>query len=153
MKKRHYSPDRICNVDETGIRTIGMKQEKVTALKGKKKIDILSSVKQGALITILTSMNTTGGYLPPLIVLSTSQNVPLSYLDGAPLNSQHAWQKSGWIQTDIFTRWFWYFIGIVKPTEEPPVILILDGHGTHTRNLGVTNLWKSCNTDISSTSY
>ncbi|KAJ4425926.1 hypothetical protein ANN_27552 [Periplaneta americana] len=38
---------------------------------------------------------------------------------------------SGWIQTDIFTEWFRHFLKNVKPTEDDPVVLVLDGNFTH----------------------
>lgn len=42
---------------------------------------------------------------------------------------------SGWIQSDIFVQWLDHFISIVKPTKDDPVLLLLDGHATHTKNL------------------
>ncbi|XP_008546317.3 uncharacterized protein LOC103570382 [Microplitis demolitor] len=38
---------------------------------------------------------------------------------------------------EIFFNWFVRFIDSVKPTKEKPVLLILDGHMTHTQNLEV----------------
>ncbi len=42
---------------------------------------------------------------------------------------------SGWIQTWIFTAWFRNFLKWTKPTNEDPVLLILDSYYSHTRNL------------------
>lgn len=41
------------------------------------------------------------------------------------------------MRTEIFTQWFDYFLHYVKPFEEDPVLLILDGHLSHTKNLDV----------------
>ncbi|KAF2889571.1 hypothetical protein ILUMI_16602 [Ignelater luminosus] len=38
---------------------------------------------------------------------------------------------------DLFTAWFNHFISYVYPSETNPVLLILDGQNTHTRNLNV----------------
>jgi hypothetical protein len=40
---------------------------------------------------------------------------------------------------EIFSQWFLHFIKHTKPTEDP-VILVLDRHYTHTRNLEVITL-------------
>lgn len=42
---------------------------------------------------------------------------------------------SGWINADLFLVWFRKFIELSKATKESPVLLILDGHSTHTKNL------------------
>ena len=38
------------------------------------------------------------------------------------------------------SQWFLHFIKHTKPTKEDPVILVLDGHYSHTRNLEVITL-------------
>lgn len=49
---------------------------------------------------------------------------------------------------DIFTDWFREFIAITKPTAEDPVLLILDGHYSHTRNIDVINLGRENHVSI-----
>ncbi|CAH1988413.1 unnamed protein product [Acanthoscelides obtectus] len=56
---------------------------------------------------------------------------------GAPPGSLFAFHPSGWIQTDLFTKWFDHFLEKAKPSAAKPILLILDGHHTHTRNLDV----------------
>ena len=58
-------------------------------------------------------------------------------LDGTPPGTIAVTHPSGWIQLDLFTRWFEHFVQTVKPTKEDPVILILDGHHSHTRNVDI----------------
>lgn len=65
-------------------------------------------------------------------------------------HSKYFCHPSGWIQTNIFTRWFENFIEIVKPTAEKPVLLILDGHYSHTRNTDVIDLARRNQITISS---
>ena len=36
--------------------------------------------------------------------------------------------RSGWMQTDLLTDWFRHFIAFAKPTNNKPVLLVLDGH-------------------------
>ena len=58
-------------------------------------------------------------------------------MDGAPAGAIWACHKSGWIQSDIFSMWFDHFLKYTNPSAENPVLLILDGHSTHTRNIDV----------------
>ncbi|CAF4948054.1 unnamed protein product [Pieris macdunnoughi] len=53
---------------------------------------------------------------------------------------------SGLIQTHLFTEWFQHFIEYVKPTEASPVLLILDGHYSHTKNIELIDLAKQYRT-------
>jgi hypothetical protein len=39
------------------------------------------------------------------------------------------------MQSEIFVTWFNHFVKYTRPSEEDPVLLIFDGHATHTRNL------------------
>lgn len=61
-------------------------------------------------------------------------------MKGAPPGALGRCHPSGWIQTELFTEWFNHFIQKTRPSEESPILLILDGHSTHTRNLQVIDL-------------
>jgi len=61
-------------------------------------------------------------------------------LDNAPPGSQGVVHPSGWMQSDIFLQWFEHFVRQSHPTADSPVLLILDGHKTHTTNLAVINM-------------
>ena len=58
-------------------------------------------------------------------------------MEGTPRGSIGVWHPSGWIQADLFVDWLRHFISHTKPTAESPVMLILDGHYSHTRNLSL----------------
>jgi len=60
-------------------------------------------------------------------------------MDGAPAGSISACHTSGWIQTDIFTKWFDNFVHFIKHSADDPFWLIVDGHYSHTKNLGVVD--------------
>lgn len=57
-------------------------------------------------------------------------------MDDGPPGPMSACHQSVWI-TDIFCRCFDHFIQFAKPTETEPVILVLDGRYSHTRNIQV----------------
>lgn len=139
LQKIKSNPSRLFNCDETGITIVQHKQSKVVALKGKRQIASLQSAERGALITIVTCTSATGQYVPPLIIFPR-KNMKLELMNGTPPGSVYDCHPSGWIQSEIFTKWFKHFIDHVKPTEEDPVLLVFDGHFTHTRNIDVINI-------------
>jgi len=61
-----------------------------------------------------------------------------SLMDNAPPCSLGTCTAKGWITDEKFTMWFDHFIKTVQPqARETPVLLIFDGHMSHTRNLDV----------------
>ncbi|KAK0074602.1 hypothetical protein PV326_012306, partial [Microctonus aethiopoides] len=52
------------------------------------------------------------------------------------------WQSSSiWLDpTNFFTEWFKHFIEKTNPTDVSSILLILDGHYSHTRNLDVLEM-------------
>ena len=61
-------------------------------------------------------------------------------MNGAPPGSIYACHKSGWMQLEIFVEWFKHFSKLTGSIKENPVLLILDGHSTHTMNMEVIDL-------------
>jgi hypothetical protein len=55
-------------------------------------------------------------------------------LVGTPPGNTATCYPSGWIHLHIFTQWLQHFIKVLKPCMDDPVILILDGKFSHTRN-------------------
>lgn len=147
LEKVNYDGYRVYNVDETGLTVVQHKLQKVVALKGKKQVSNLTSAERGALITTITCMNATGNYIPPLFIFPR-KNMKAELMDGAPPGSISACHISGWVQTDIFSKWFDHFVKYSKPTDEEPVILVLDGHYSHTRNIEVIEKARAKNVAI-----
>ncbi|XP_069670121.1 jerky protein homolog-like [Periplaneta americana] len=139
MNTINYNPSRLFNCDETGITVVQHKHTKVVSLKGKKQIASLQAAERSALITIVTCMSPCGQFIPPMIIFPR-KNMKMELMNGAPLGSIYACHPSGWIQTDIFTEWFRHFLRNVKPTEDDPIVLVLDGNFTHVRNIDVITL-------------
>ncbi|XP_072398329.1 uncharacterized protein [Diabrotica undecimpunctata] len=138
--KNEFTPDRIYNVDESGISVVQSKIPKVIiGLKGKRQIAALTSGERGALITIVACMNATGSFVPPLVIFPR-KNMSEKLKKGALSGTIFAVHPSGWIQINSFTQWFKHFIDFVHPTKEKPVLLLLDGHYSHTQNIEVIDL-------------
>ena len=67
MDCQKFTPNDICNVDETGVSTV-QKPNKVVALKGGKQIGSITSIKRGQMITICSAGNATRNFAPPMLV-------------------------------------------------------------------------------------
>ena len=61
-------------------------------------------------------------------------------MKGAPPGAVGKANPSGWISDEIFTEWMHHFISQVNPSKDRPIMLILDGHSSHTRNLNTIQL-------------
>lgn len=130
-----FTPSQIYNVDETGITTVPNKPSKVVATKGKKQVGTLSSAERGTTTTSIVCFNAAGRYIPPLMIFPRARP-NLELLEGTPPDTELVCHPSGWINSEIFCpTWFDHFLKHAKPTAKDPVLLILDGHASHTKNL------------------
>lgn len=145
--KNKYPADRIFNVDETGLSVVQSKIPRVIASKGKRQIGSLTAAERGSLVTVITCMSAGGNFVPPLIIFPR-KNMNNQLMKGAPPGSIGDCHPSGWVQTHIFTKWFKHFLDTTKPTKESPILLILDGHSTHNRNIDTITLARENYVDI-----
>ena len=61
-----------------------------------------------------------------------------SLMDHSPAGSIGTCTKSGWINGETSEFWFDHFLNSVRPKcSEQPVLLVFDGHSSHTQNLNV----------------
>ena len=70
-------------------------------------------------------------------------------MDGAPHGSISVCHPSEWMQKDLFTAWFQYFIRDYGASFDNRVLLVLDGHATHTKNLEIIDLARAHGVSIS----
>ncbi|KAK9754303.1 DDE superfamily endonuclease [Popillia japonica] len=117
--KHPYPSDKVFNVDETGLTVVQTKIPHVIKLKGKRQVGAITSAERGSLVT-----EEHDGYSHERSATGVTRKMP-----------------SVWgIQTDLFTEWFQHFLQTTRPSKKSPVLLILDGHNTHTRNLQIIDL-------------
>jgi hypothetical protein len=74
-------------------------------------VESLKLAERGNPITVVTSMNATGTYIPPLIVFPR-KNMRKELMDGARTGSISACYPSVWTQTDIFTKLCYHFFSL-----------------------------------------
>jgi len=135
------------SVDETGISVVPAKMPEVLAKKRKRQITATISAERGSTVTCIMCVNASGMYVPPILIFPRKCDHSL-LMKGAPPGAIHACHPSGWIQIDLFTKWFQHFINYVKPSASSPVLLILDGHASHTRNIEFIDLARANNVQL-----
>ena len=125
--------DRIYNADEKGLTAVH-KPGKILARKGKSQVGSITTAEKGSNVTFMCCMSASGHFLPPMAVFPRKRMNPLLQ-DGAPAGTLFRCQENGWMTIDLFTDWLSHFIQYSKPDKEKPLLLILDGHVSHTQNL------------------
>ncbi|XP_072389656.1 uncharacterized protein [Diabrotica undecimpunctata] len=110
-------------------------------MREKKQVSSLTSAERGKLITVITCMNAAGVLVPPLLIFPR-KNIKTELMLGAPTEAMSECHVSGWVQADICTRWLQHFIIFTKPSAADPILLVLDGHYSHTRNVALIELAK-----------
>ena len=78
-------------------------------------------------------MNAAGNYIPPMVIYKRKRLKP-ELTNGGPPVAVYACQEKGWMSNDGFLTWMDHFIIFSKPTKQCTVLLILDGHVTHTED-------------------
>lgn len=125
----NFEPQRIYNVDESGLTTV-QKPEKILATKGRKQIGCLTSAERGSNVTVVCCTNAIGSFIPPCMIFPR-KNMKKELVDEAPTGTLGLAQESGWMNTDIFVKWLKHFKEHTKSSTDDPVLLICDGHASH----------------------
>jgi hypothetical protein len=99
----------------------------------------MTSAERGTTTTCISCMSAAAMFVPPLFVFRRLR-FKFELSTEAPPGAQFACTENGWITSDVFTQWLKYFIQTTKPSKEMKVLLLPDGHTTHTKNLQAVNL-------------
>lgn len=129
IDEEKISPDRIYNMDESGLSTV-QRPPKIFAAKGKKQVGALTSAERGAHVTVVLCLNAIGQYIPPAIIFPRKRFNPMLY-DDAPPGTLKLHNESGYMVGELFHQYIQHFVAHTKPTPEQKVLLILDGHSSH----------------------
>jgi len=129
LQKNSFTPDRIFNVDESGL-TVVHRPGKVLAQKGEKQVGKITSGEKGDTMTIVCTMSATGVFVPPMLIFKRKRMTEL-LLRGSPAGSIGGCSVNGWIDSTLFVRWLQHFIEHTKASTTHKVLLVLDGHSSH----------------------
>ena len=133
-----HNPARLHNCDEIGITIVQHKHTKILGLKGKRQISSLEFRRTGI------SCDSRQLYESNWTLHSSVTCISNKIYETRNDEWHTAWVDprvpSLWVDTERdFSQWFLHFIKHTKPTKEDPVILVQDGHYSHTRKLkGIT---------------
>jgi hypothetical protein len=100
VNKHNFTPDRIFNIDETGI-TTAHKPRPVIAPKGQKQVGVSTSWDREKTMTDCCAMSASGTYVPPLFIYA-KMRMAESLRRGGPTGSIYAWSKNGWMTDEVF---------------------------------------------------
>lgn len=77
--------------------------------------------------------------MPPMLIFPRKRR-QREFEQGLPIGGWAETHESGWMTIEIFEKWFTKFIEFSKATKDKTVLLILDGHASHTKNLKVIEM-------------
>lgn len=124
----------IYNVDESSF-AICQKPKKIIAKRGKRGVGMLTSAEKGKTVTAVCCVSAAGTFVPPMLIFPRAC-MRAELIDKAPPGSVSVANPSGWISSELFLEWFSHFVKFVQPATRPePILLIMDGHASHTKNI------------------
>ncbi|CAH2000933.1 unnamed protein product [Acanthoscelides obtectus] len=80
-----------------------------------------------------------GQYVAPMVIFKRKRIAP-ELADRAPPGSLIEISDTGYINVDLFVTWLKHFVAAIEPSKEDRVLLVLDGHTTHSRNLAAIEM-------------
>ena len=101
-------PMQVYNVDESGINLIQHKG-KVVSEVGRRNVHRVVASEKGKNHTIVACGSASGHVIPPMIIFPCVC-VPSHFAAGCPPGSLLAAQKKGWVISELFLKWFKFFI-------------------------------------------
>ena len=107
---------------------------KVIAQKEKHVVASITSGEKGVTTTVLVAMSAISSFIPPMFIFKRKR-MKDSLLDNAPPGTIGGCSDNGWITTALFEKFIKHFVHHVKCSLSDKVLLIFDGHKTHTKNL------------------
>lgn len=134
VDEKKITASRIYNVDESGFTTVQKKPQKILARKGKHQVGAIASGERGINTTMVCCVSAAGNYIPPMLIFKRKRK-PQELAIGAPAGSVIEISDTGYINSELFVLWLNHFHGCVKSDDSNPVLLLLDGHTTHSKNV------------------
>lgn len=139
VDKFKLTGDRIFNVDETGMSVNPKGHSKIIALKGRRQVGTLTSAERGQNVTAEICFSAAGVYIPPMVIFPRKR-MKQEFETGLPPGSTAEVHESGWMTTELFFTWFRKFVAYTGASKEKRILLILDGHKTHTKNIELIDM-------------
>ena len=120
------SPERIYNVDETGV-PLDPRAPNFVTRKGTKKVRYRSTGKKGQ-TTVVACGSATGQIIPPTVIFE-AKSVNNAWTRNELPGMTYGCSDSGWITTELFESWLCDHF-LKHAISECPLLLLLDGHSS-----------------------
>ncbi|XP_030746083.1 uncharacterized protein LOC115877126 [Sitophilus oryzae] len=127
--KYSFSPDRIWNIDETGITTV-LQAPRVIAEIGSKAVGQCVSAERGSLVTMCGIISAVGGSIPPLYIFPRIR-MKDQFLYGAVPGAVGFAEKSGWMSANIFLKLLEHIKTHTNCNPLNRILILMDNHETH----------------------
>ena len=125
------APERIFNIDETGIST-EHSPPRIVCSKATDPQAVTSPKSSN--VTIIAGANALGNHIPPFYVFPGKRWVD-ELLSGAPAGSAGTMSDSGWSNSSIFETYvmdhFAKHAGVKEGLDQKPSLILYDGHKSH----------------------
>jgi DDE superfamily endonuclease len=125
------------NMDESGYSIVQNRCCQVIARKGKKRIGAIACGERGVNTTAVVCMSPSGFAIPPMLIFKGTRLVSGA---GAPEGSLVRMAETGYINSNLFYEWMLHFIQYSRASKSAKVLLLLDGHSSHTMSLRALTL-------------
>ena len=89
----------------------------------------ITSADKGKTHSILACVSASRQVFPLFMIYPRKRPVPEKLREGAYPNTVFHVSDNGWIMKELFYEWFKMFAEMIPPLR--PVLLVLDGHGSH----------------------
>lgn len=129
MDRFKFLPNRIFNIDETGITTVAQ-APKVIAATGKKQVGQIVSSERGELVSFCGIICAGGTVIPPVFVFPRIKFKDC-FLNGAPAGSLGLSSRNGWMTTELFVKVLEHLVQASGCSATHPILLIMDNHVSH----------------------
>ena len=120
-------PAQIYNCDESGM-PLQHKMPKTITQRGTKKVRQRSSGNKTQ-ISILACGNAVGQAIPPVVIFA-GKNFNYELSDGEVQGTFYGMSDSGWMDQDLFSKWFSSHF-LKYAVSGRPLLLLLDSHSSH----------------------
>lgn len=129
MLRYKFTPDRIVNLDETGINTV-LPTPKVLADKKQRQVGQTVSAERGELVTFCGIVTATGSALPPVYIFPRV-HFKDPFLNGAPQGSLGLANRSGWMTAELYIQVLKHIQRQTSCSKDNPILIICDNHESH----------------------
>ena len=129
LDTHHFTPDRIFNLDETGVTTVQNPKKVVTA-SGTKSVGSITSSERGELVTVLYAVCASGHALAPMLIFPRVRYRE-HFICGGPPGCIGKATRSGWINADLFVDFLMHISKLTRCSPDRKILVIMENHESH----------------------